>query len=133
MGKAVSSVCPKCGTIGKFGKRSCCGRGGSWFRNCGSAGNTNVDHTWYEGIQVCKARTQAKTVISHKLNAGQQKNSRYSDMSMSSLTAVNASTTASARTSMVIPSRNMLTNTSSHTSASTRTKLLRITVHVILL
>ena len=35
---------------------SCCGRGGSWFGNCGSVGNANFDHTWHGGITVCKAR-----------------------------------------------------------------------------
>ena len=38
--------------MGKLGRRSCCGRDGSWFKKCGSA---NFDHTWYEGIQACKA------------------------------------------------------------------------------
>jgi hypothetical protein len=31
----VRPVCRKCGTIAKSRKSSCCGRGGSWFRNCG--------------------------------------------------------------------------------------------------
>merc|ERR1719201_3088543 len=47
----IGSVCPTCGTIGKSGKSSCCGRGGSWFRNCGSVENAKLVHTWYEGIQ----------------------------------------------------------------------------------
>ena len=53
---AVGLVCPKCGTVKKSGKMSCCGRGGSWFRKCGSFGNT---HTWYEGIQICKTRSRS--------------------------------------------------------------------------
>ena len=65
-------MCPKCGSIKKSGKRSCCGRGGSWFRNCGSAGNAKLDHTWYEGIQVCKARTQSKRASGQQSNAAQQ-------------------------------------------------------------
>ena len=55
----MSSTCPECGIIGKFGEASCCGRGGSWFGNCGSAGNANLDHTWYEGIRACKRRFRA--------------------------------------------------------------------------
>merc|ERR1712224_375303 len=65
----ISSACILCGTIGKSGRRSCCGRGGSWFRNCGSAGNAKVDHTWYEGIQACKTQAQSQAAISHQLNA----------------------------------------------------------------
>ena len=68
----ASSVCRKCGTINKSGKSSCCGRGGSWFRNCGGAGNANVDHTWYEGIQACKAQSQTKAVIKQKANVARQ-------------------------------------------------------------
>ena len=48
------SVCPNCGITKKTGKRSCCGRGGAWFKNCGDARNTLFDHTWSEGIQACK-------------------------------------------------------------------------------
>merc|ERR1719305_1436371 len=47
-------VCPRCGTIVKSDKISCCGRGGSWFKNCGGIGNIKLHHTWYEGIQACK-------------------------------------------------------------------------------
>ena len=73
MEKTISSACPKCGHIMKSGKMSCCGHGGSWFRNCGSAGNANFDHTWVEGIQACKARSQSKIHIGQQLNVGQQK------------------------------------------------------------
>ena len=71
----ISSACPRCGTIKKSGKSSCCGRGGFWFEKCGSAGNVKVDHTWYEGIQACNARAQFKTVIDQKSNAAQHHNS----------------------------------------------------------
>ena len=67
------SVCPRCGTIEKSGKKSCCGRGGSWFRNCGGVGNTKLHHSWYEGIQACKARSQSKTVVGQQLNGAQQR------------------------------------------------------------
>ena len=63
----ISSVCPKCGMIAKSGKISCCGRGGSWFRHCGSSGNAKLDHTWYEGIQACKSRSQSKAIIGQRL------------------------------------------------------------------
>ena len=48
--------CSKCSTAKKSGKLSCCARGGSWFRNCGNAGDSNFDHTWSEGIQACKSK-----------------------------------------------------------------------------
>ena len=69
---SVSTVCLKCGIIKKSDKASCCGRGGSWFRNCGGAVNTKLHHTWYEGIQTCKTRSQSKTVIAQYLNATQE-------------------------------------------------------------
>ena len=47
---------------------SCCGRGGSWFGNCGSAGDTTLDHAWHEGLQACKAQSQSKKVVDHQLN-----------------------------------------------------------------
>ena len=47
------SGCPKCVIIKKSGKRSCCARGGAWFKQCGSAGNTRAAHTWAEGLQAC--------------------------------------------------------------------------------
>ena len=76
---ASRSVCPKCGTVGKSGKTSCCGRGGSWFRNCGSASNTKrLRHTWYEGILACKTRNQLKTVMPRQPNGAQRLNSSYS-------------------------------------------------------
>jgi len=59
----ISSECPKCGNMEKSGKISCCGRGGSWFGNCASAGNTKLDHTWHEGVQACKAPSQFKTIV----------------------------------------------------------------------
>jgi len=56
----VSSTCAKCGTVGKSRRLSCCGRGGSWFRDCGSAGNKKVSHTWFQGIKACKAQNKIK-------------------------------------------------------------------------
>ena len=48
-----SKGCPKCGTVKKSGKVSCCARGAAWFKKCGDADNANFDHTWGEGIQAC--------------------------------------------------------------------------------
>ena len=69
-----SSVCLKCGIIAKSGKISCCGRGGSWFGNCGNAGTAKRHYTWHEGIQACKILSHSKTVISRQSNATQQQN-----------------------------------------------------------
>ena len=56
------------------GKVSCCGRGGSWFKNCGGVSNTKRHHTWAEGIQACKTRIQFKAVIiGQQLKIVQQK------------------------------------------------------------
>ena len=53
---STKAVCPKCGTVKKSDKRSCCARGGAWFKNCGDAGDTQFDHTWLEGVQACKSK-----------------------------------------------------------------------------
>ena len=50
----VSRSVAKCGTTKQTGKSSCCAPGGSWFQLCGNAGDANFEHTWAEGIQVCK-------------------------------------------------------------------------------
>ena len=65
-------VCLKCGIIEKSGKSSCCGRGGSWFGNCGSVGNGNLDHTWYEGIQFCKTQSLQKRASSRQSRRSQR-------------------------------------------------------------
>ena len=109
------SVCPKCGIIEKSGKRSCCGRGGSWFNNCGGAGNVKLQHTWYEGIQACKARPQSKTLISGQLNVVQQKDINSSHgASMPNSKAV----TVAAKTS-IMTSTYGSDNVSTHTSVAT--------------
>ena len=51
-----------CG-VTQSGKPSCCGRGGSWFENCGNQGR-GYDHTWFEGLQQCNNADE--------LNAGQE-------------------------------------------------------------
>ena len=50
------TVCPKCGNANKSGKRSCCARGGTWFKRCGDVGDTNFNHTWTEGILSCQSK-----------------------------------------------------------------------------
>ena len=76
MTKTISFRCQKCGTILKSGKRSCCGRGGSWFRNCGSASDAKFLHTWYDGIQSCKKQAHFKTGSAQQSNTAQKLNSR---------------------------------------------------------
>ena len=131
------SVCPRCGTIGKSGKPSCCGRGGAWFKNCGGAGNAKLDHSWYEGIQACKARSQSKTVVGNQLNGAQQKgidSSQGADRTNAKsiiaatktfvFTSVNTSRPMSVTTSIVTPvytADDVSITTSSHTSTSTHT------------
>ena len=108
------SVCLRCGTIGKSGEMSCCGRGGSWFKNCGGGGNTKLRHTWHEGIQACKARSHSKTIIDHEHRGVQQKDtdsSQRADMASYravfavaktfTFTSVNTSTSMSYRTPIV--------------------------------
>ena len=132
------AVCPRCGTITKSVKKSCCGRGGSWFKNCGSTGK--LKHTWYEGIQACKARSQSKTVIiDQQLNFAQQKDIESSQGSgmtnyksviaankkfaftsvnistlMSDTTLIVTSTYASDNMSITTSARTLMTNTSTN-------------------
>merc|ERR1711927_134877 len=70
--KHMSPVCPTCGIMKKSGRLSCCGRGGSWFGNCGSAGSGKLYHTWYEGVHPCKTLAHSKAAIGRQANAAQQ-------------------------------------------------------------
>ena len=74
----IVSVCHTCGVVKKSDKRSCCARGGSWYGKCGGAGNKNREHTWYEGLQACKA-LQSQAVMVHQQNVVEQKNTNLSD------------------------------------------------------
>ena len=132
----ADAVCPRCGTIEKSGKMSCCGRGGSWFKHCGGGGNTKLHHTWSEGIQACNARSQSNTGVGEELNAGRQ---QVNDVSQGSaviaatntfaLASVNTSTLISdaastgrstyARDSVSITSTNAWLPSLTHTSAGT--------------
>ena len=51
-------MCPKCGTFKKSGRVSCCAPGGAWFKNCGGAGNRNVNHRWFDGVEACKGKSE---------------------------------------------------------------------------
>ena len=51
-----SSSCPKCGTNRQSGTRSCCAPGGAWVGNCGDPGDSNFEHTWFEGNEACKSK-----------------------------------------------------------------------------
>lgn len=58
----TSVACSECGTI--KGKKSCCGRGGSWFGNCGGTDNTKLKFKWSQGVEACLARSRTNKVIS---------------------------------------------------------------------
>ena len=62
--KNGTNECHKCGTSKKSGKRSCCARGGAWFKNCGDKRETEFDHSWAEGIQSCESVATAVSVES---------------------------------------------------------------------
>ena len=128
------SVCPRCGTIGKSGKMSCCGRGGAWFKHCGGAVNTKRQHTWYEGIQACKTRTQSKTAIAQKLNGAQQKDKGSSDdTDMANSQVVIATTNTFAFTSANTSPRSMLDTKSIVTATYTLNNLLTTTpAHILM-
>ena len=74
-----TSFCPKCGIIKRSGKASCCGHGGSWFENCGSANNQKLDHTWYEGVRACET-LQFQTAAVQKLNVSQIESNASNDV-----------------------------------------------------
>ena len=57
-------TCRKRGKFKKSGRASCCAPGGDWFGNCGSAGNRNIDHRWFEGAEACKPHTAAAIISS---------------------------------------------------------------------
>ena len=94
MTMVVNSVCSKCGTIGKSGKLSCCGRGGSWFRTCGSGGNSNLAHTWSEGIRACKPREQLIGVQNSSFDS-------YTDPSPNPKTVTTAAKTATGTSKLI--------------------------------
>ena len=50
---APTTTCPKCVT-NDVGTRTCCARGGSWYRTCGEKGDSKAEHTWDEGMRACQ-------------------------------------------------------------------------------
>ena len=70
-------MCPKCGITTKSGKLSCCGRGGSWFGNCGAAGEGEFDHEWSEGFEACKARSQSEIVVGQHSHREEESDIKY--------------------------------------------------------
>ena len=128
--RTISSACPKCGLIKKSGKTSCCGRGGSWFKSCGSGGNAKLHHTWYEGIQVCKSRAQSRTVIDHAAQYKIIDSSNRTDTTNSKVVITTAKTITFTPAEMISSTLvttttttliNMSINTSTITSVSTLT------------
>ena len=121
----TSSECLKCGSSQTFGKLSCCARGGSWFEHCGNAGNGLRSHTWYEGIEVCKAR-HFQTAVDPELHASQAETNASSgdvNTSMNSKTVIVSAyvaTSAPANTSALMSDAAPIpasTTTSINTSA----------------
>ena len=96
-GAATSAVrklrCPKCGSVRKSGRLSCCARGGAWFQKCGDVADTNVGYTWAEGFRACdygftstrwfmiEAPLQARhdRIIVQPINATEQRNDTRKD------------------------------------------------------
>ena len=60
---ATRKTCPKCGTLKKTTRLSCCARGGAWFERCGDTSDIKFDHTWVEGIQACKGVAPVQSLV----------------------------------------------------------------------
>ena len=128
---------------------SCCGRGGSWFRNCGSDGNAKLHYTWSEGIHACKLpQPQSKTGIVQEQNTDSFNSATvhskviYAAVStsirMSTITLANSPSTTSARPPAFTTSTSTLIASATYTSVSTSATtqgcetLLNTTVYIIL-
>ena len=122
--RTIISVCYKCGIIKRSGKMSCCGRGGSWYGNCGSTGNTKLDHTWHEGLHACKARAHSKAVIGQQLNGDEQQKNDSSNAGSTNSKAV--TTTARPRTFTAAPTPGVPSVTRTPTNTFTAYPALRI-------
>ena len=77
--RTVSLVCPKCGIIKKSGKKSCCGRDGSWFGKCGAAGKAKLPYKWSDGLLACEARSQFNKFIGEQVHGAQSQSNHHSD------------------------------------------------------
>ena len=115
----TTTTCPKCGTIEKSGKASWCGRGGSWFKNCGSSGNKKQRHTLREGILAYKTRSQLEVVRLRQRNVAQQLNYSYIaniENFEAVFTAAETFINTSVNTSTPMPTGNALNTTLDNTS-----------------
>merc|ERR1712066_1118616 len=82
----VTPVCPTCAT-NKKGTATCCTKGGSWYQNCGDAGDANFDYTWTQGFEACEnvvgagEEAQAQAKLPHQTTIVQHQNAfQPSDM-----------------------------------------------------
>ena len=100
--------CPQCGAIGKSGKYSCCGRGGSWFGNCGGVGHIKLGHTWYEGIQACKATHEQLRAIHRQSNADHPLHLSNGVANSTSVAPANAFALTSTKSPVQAPGRPLL-------------------------
>ena len=114
----ISSVCLKCGTIAKSGKSSCCARGGSWFKNCGSAGNAKLDHTWSEGIRACKTRSEMERANGQYLNAVHEYGATNSKSVMGDVETSTTLASANISTRMRVTQTTIITSANVHASTT---------------
>ena len=115
----IDLACSKCGIIGKSGKLSCCGRGGSWFGNCGSAGEAKLGHKWSEGVEACKAWSQPEIVVGQQLHGAQDDIQLDVSTSTPNAASVDSSIMTLEEIFLSRASTDVLTTDSAHTSAST--------------
>merc|ERR1712046_387519 len=100
--RSTSFACPTCGTIKKPGKSTCCAPGGSWFRDCGSAGNVKRRHTWYDGMQACKTRARSEIAVEQQRGVVQHTDTSSSNgVAKANSAADIVSNTTSSRTPVV--------------------------------
>jgi len=77
---AASSTCAVCGSVKKSRKKSCCGRGGSWFKTCGAKKGGKFTHTWFEGIQACaNEQVSSQRAARAEANAAEQYLSKFTN------------------------------------------------------
>ena len=101
----ITSRCLKCGTIEKSREMSCCGRGGSWFGTCGSGGNSNLAHTWSEGIRACVPQEQSKVVIRQQLGTAQKQHPDFTKFNKTVMRNSQAVITAAPNTFASTPTK----------------------------
>ena len=74
---APATTCPKC-VANDVGTRTCCARGGGWYRTCGKKGDSKAEHTWDEGLRACRdpapGQVQAQAMMVNRTTAIQRWN-----------------------------------------------------------